>query len=590
MALVFKIKFQDTLRRWVVSEDFNLLTFCLTFSQLEDKIRDLFHLSHTTTLLLTYVDKENDVVALEDDQDLVDACLVQELNPLRLDVHEKLSTQEPRRKSLICFTGDDTAESVWKMSPADTTSGKNQSVSKLELKHSSGYSLRDRKNLAGSVVPRTPALPNYRAYIVDNLSHHGVQCDGCGMHPIEGPRYKSSKIQNYDLCGSCFDSMGTSTDFEKLDYPETCPQHSHGHVSLFERGVGFRFLSVKDSLLKALSRCTLASTSRPFYTPDCPFSGQTVEFSSMNEDLRKFDARFIEDVTFSDGAELEPATQFTKIWRMQNNGTLPWPQGTQLAHIRGSTLSLMEVVQLELPEGGLACGQEVDVCVDLGAPNIEGRFVSHWRLMLPSGQLFGHTVWVVIQVKSKLGKLNVEVSHRKEEEKGKLNMKVSQSNEGQKRSPLKTIYSSPGLLEGNVNSSVVLPLEERSLLLETETDIELDGFSFVEKPVENIAIETDSEVAETNFDTQMKLLESMGFENRDSNRFWLERNNASMESTLKDIIMDAGWEDKIKNLNEMGFNDQKSNVQLLHKHSGSIKLVVKDLVKMEREANREDTL
>ncbi|MCO5579318.1 hypothetical protein L7F22_033173 [Adiantum nelumboides] len=556
MALVFKIKFQDTLRRWVVLEDFNLLTFCLTFSQLEDKIRNLFHLSHTTTLLLTYVDKENDVVALEYDQDLVDACLVQQLNPLRLDVREKLSTQEPRTKSLICFTGDDTAESVWKMSPVDTTNGENQSLSKL--------------------LP-----PNYRAYIVDNLSHHGVKCDECGMHPSEGPRYKSSKIQNYDLCGSCFDSMGTSTDFEKLDYPETCPQHSHGYVSLFERGVGFHFLSVKDHLLKALSRCTLASTSRPFYTPDCPFSGQTVEFSSMNEDLRKFDARFIEDVTYSDGAELEPATQFTKIWRMQNNGNLPWPQGTQLAHIRGSTLSLMEVVQLELPEGGLARGQEVDVCVDLGAPNIEGRFVSHWRLMLPSGQLFGHTVWVVIQVKSKLGKLNMEVSHRKE---------VSHCNEGQKGSSLKMIYSSPGLLEGNVNSSVVLPLEERSLVLETETDIELDGFSFVEKPVENIAIETDIEVAETNFDTQMKLLESMGFENRDSNRFWLEINNASMESTLKDLIMDAGWEDKVRNLNEMGFNDQTTIVQLLHKHSGSIKLVVKDLVKMEREANREDTL
>jgi hypothetical protein len=33
--------------------------------------------------------------------------------------------------------------------------------------------------------------------------HNGVECDGCGMNPIRGPRYKSTVKDNYDLCEEC---------------------------------------------------------------------------------------------------------------------------------------------------------------------------------------------------------------------------------------------------------------------------------------------------------------------------------------------------------------------------------------------------
>jgi len=33
--------------------------------------------------------------------------------------------------------------------------------------------------------------------------HNGVRCDGCGISPIQGIRYKCSVCPNFDLCPNC---------------------------------------------------------------------------------------------------------------------------------------------------------------------------------------------------------------------------------------------------------------------------------------------------------------------------------------------------------------------------------------------------
>jgi len=35
-------------------------------------------------------------------------------------------------------------------------------------------------------------------------AHMGVVCDGCGMAPLVGPRFKCSTCADYDLCGNCY--------------------------------------------------------------------------------------------------------------------------------------------------------------------------------------------------------------------------------------------------------------------------------------------------------------------------------------------------------------------------------------------------
>jgi len=52
--------------------------------------------------------------------------------------------------------------------------------------------------------------------------HAGVQCDGCGVLPIAGTRYKSLTIDNYDLCSAChLGPAGSGGSFQSLEPPST---------------------------------------------------------------------------------------------------------------------------------------------------------------------------------------------------------------------------------------------------------------------------------------------------------------------------------------------------------------------------------
>lgn len=53
--------------------------------------------------------------------------------------------------------------------------------------------------------------------------HHGVECDGCGVNPIVGPRYKCSVRQNFDYCGECEERLDSEHAFLKIRKPTEAP-------------------------------------------------------------------------------------------------------------------------------------------------------------------------------------------------------------------------------------------------------------------------------------------------------------------------------------------------------------------------------
>ncbi|XP_078433560.1 ubiquitin-associated (UBA)/TS-N domain-containing protein / octicosapeptide/Phox/Bemp1 (PB1) domain-containing protein isoform X2 [Wolffia australiana] len=181
--------------------------------------------------------------------------------------------------------------------------------------------------------------------------HRGVRCDGCGMHPILGPRHKSSVKANYDLCSACFSAKGNEADYIRVDrspYRGSRPHHLRGPCSKLQKG--------------------------------------------------KLDSRFVVDVTIMDGTAMAPLTPFTKIWRMRNNGSVDWPAGTQLLWIGGDQFADGVSVHLEISQAGHPVGREIDISVDFRAPARPGRYISYWRMASPFGQKFGQRVWVLIQV------------------------------------------------------------------------------------------------------------------------------------------------------------------------------------------------
>lgn len=46
------------------------------------------------------------------------------------------------------------------------------------------------------------------------------------------------------------------------------------------------------------------------------------------------------DVTVLDGTEMGPSTLYTKVWRMRNSGTTPWPANTRVMHTGGKRMPM----------------------------------------------------------------------------------------------------------------------------------------------------------------------------------------------------------------------------------------------------------
>jgi next-to-BRCA1 protein 1 len=91
---------------------------------------------------------------------------------------------------------------------------------------------------------------------------------------------------------------------------------------------------------------------------------------------------------------MTPLQQFVKIWKMRNEGTVAWPENTRLSYVGGDRLSNVEAVPVPVIEPGA----EVDIAVDMTAPNLPGRYVGYYRLLTPDGTRFGQRVWVDIIV------------------------------------------------------------------------------------------------------------------------------------------------------------------------------------------------
>ncbi|GLU12652.1 hypothetical protein SLE2022_293160 [Rubroshorea leprosula] len=202
---------------------------------------------------------------------------------------------------------------------------------------------------------------------MSGIFHRGVQCDGCGVHPITGPRFKSKVKQDYDLCSICFSKMGNEADYIRMDRPV-----SFRHARFMKKIGG-------GPALPNICRNRGMKLGRP-----------------------KFDSRFILDVNILDGTVMAPSTPFTKIWRMRNNGNVPWPNRSQLVWIGGDKFSDAVSVDMEIPTEGVPIDGELDIAVDFTAPELPGRYISYWRMASPSGIKFGQRVWVLIQVDASL--------------------------------------------------------------------------------------------------------------------------------------------------------------------------------------------
>ncbi|KAG6525479.1 protein JOKA2-like [Zingiber officinale] len=397
---------------------------------------------------------------------------------------------------------------------------------------------------------------------IDNLlhtRHRGIICDGCGMYPIVGPRFKSNVKDDYDLCSVCFSKMGNEADYTRID---TSHRFSHEMI--------------KDSY-RAHSR----QRSSPHLPHLHGFGGPSAKLESL----------FIKDVTVSDGTLIPPSTPFTKIWRMRNNGVTRWPYGTRLVWVGGYQFANLNSFILEISFDGLPMGEEVDIAVDFVSPATPGPCMSHWRLATPSGHKFGAEVWVFIQVGTSQWSSGSGLN---------LNLPPESSIQGQtgiidiNADPSDSI--SPESLLDNSSDKLVKPMitDETSKLDANPKTNESPTAGVVplsDPIIDLIATEDDRSqplplpsmpVDNTVEDKLLEELEEMGFKQIELNKEVLRKNKYDLEQSIDELCDYAEWYPLLEELEDMGFTDRAKNKKLLIENGGSIKRVVLDLISGER--------
>ncbi len=106
------------------------------------------------------------------------------------------------------------------------------------------------------------------------------------------------------------------------------------------------------------------------------------------------DAYYISE-TVPDGTDFDPGETFTKSWRLENVGTCTWNTDYQL--VFGSGDKMGGPSSQDLPQN-VSPGEQVDIKVNLKAPNDPDKYKGTWQIEDDDGDTFVYNIWVEIEV------------------------------------------------------------------------------------------------------------------------------------------------------------------------------------------------
>lgn len=145
-------------------------------------------------------------------------------------------------------------------------------------------------------------------------------------------------------------------------------------------------MSTQAAIATQVSPTPTLSLSAPTASPVVVNTFTSVPPLSTVPVSRCDSAAFVADVTYPDGSNVPLGGAFTKIWRLQNNGTCTWTTSYALVYVSGERFSAPAAVAMPTNVGP---GQTVDLAVNLTAPNQNGPYKGYWKLRNSSNVLFG---------------------------------------------------------------------------------------------------------------------------------------------------------------------------------------------------------
>jgi hypothetical protein len=162
--------------------------------------------------------------------------------------------------------------------------------------------------------------------------------------------------------------------------------------------------TVAVQLTQAASVSTQEPTAPPLFTAvpsstPTPSATPTPTLSPTPQCTNK--VANVRDVTVPDDTNIPAGDDFKKTWRMRNDGTCTWTSEYDLVFRDGNSLNGPASVPLV---GNVPPGADVDLSVNLTAPNANGTYRGNWMLRDAHDVLFGlgpsanNPFWVQIVV------------------------------------------------------------------------------------------------------------------------------------------------------------------------------------------------
>ena len=105
----------------------------------------------------------------------------------------------------------------------------------------------------------------------------------------------------------------------------------------------------------------------------------------------------IRDENVPAGTVFNPEERFTKTWKVANTGTCDWVYLYHLVYISGDNVGGRDPVRLGRV---IEPGKWTQLSINLRAPRAPGRYTSYWRFADQSGNVFGSTLGVSIEVRA----------------------------------------------------------------------------------------------------------------------------------------------------------------------------------------------
>ena len=114
-------------------------------------------------------------------------------------------------------------------------------------------------------------------------------------------------------------------------------------------------------------------------------------------------AAFVKDVTYPDNTVIASGTEFTKTWRLRNEGQTTWSADYELIFSSGNAMDGKAASKIGFV---IKPGETIDLSIDLKSPTNSGEYKGEWMLRTPGGKIFGvgdkadKSFWVIINVEN----------------------------------------------------------------------------------------------------------------------------------------------------------------------------------------------